>query len=127
MREPFAGGGNGGQVVPPTPPPEPISIEPTTGSTVVPPSPSGFYRVFTPVEDYMGVRMGKLFNEGEAVVHEHETLTRVLPGKGPVAVRLVDEFAVDFGYTVESIPVGIPPIPRSQLRAAGLSPAVANS
>src|SRR5262252_351550 len=38
----------------------------------VPDSESGWYRVYTPVEDFSGFRMGKRFDAGEAIVGGHE-------------------------------------------------------
>jgi hypothetical protein len=90
----------------------------------VPPprSPSGWYRVLTPVEGFAGPRLGKMFLEGECIIHARERMLYTEPGGTPKPVRLVDLFAGDLHYTVEIIPEGIPPVPRSTLAAANWKP-----
>jgi hypothetical protein len=93
---------------------------------VLPASPSGWYRVLTPVDGFAGRRLGKTFIEGEVVVHNDEARVLVMPA-GKRSRRLVDLFAEDLQYRVEAIPLGVPPVPRSTLAAAGMSAAVAGS
>jgi len=111
-----------------SPPAPPVEEEVDPEAPVeVPESPSGWYRVFTPVPGFAGARLGKAFVEGEVVVHTNEMRTSSVPGGKYRQFRLVELFARDMGYRVEPIPVGVPPVPLSTLAGAGISAGVANA
>ena len=112
---------------PPTSELDPIAEELTDVIPPVEPSPSGWYRVLSPVETFNGPRLGKTFVDGEVVVHDSERFRPIMPGGRAPSTRLVDLYVRDLHYNVEPIPVGVPPVPRSTLRNAGISAAVANS
>lgn len=87
----------------------------TAPRPLAPPSESGWYRCYTPLEDFSGVRCGKLFQEGEAIVGAHELVSTPLPGAPDQQTRLIDKLVRDLGYSAVPIPVGVPPVPRSAL------------
>lgn len=82
---------------------------------LAPPSPSGWYRVFTPLADWAGNRYGAHFEQGEAVVHTDQVIARPVPGEPDLRLRVVDLLVQDLGYRVEPIPAHEPPVPSYQL------------
>lgn len=96
--------------------------DPSPPRPLAPPSESGWYRVYTPVDTFTGKRLGKTFEAGEAVVGAHETRRTPLPGTPDQEERLVDIMVRDLGYSATPIPVGVAPVPRSALPPEDLAP-----
>ena len=96
---------------------DPESAQPLPDGWVVAESPSGWYRILTPAQGFSGPRLGKVFVDGEVVVHTSERRTLPMPGGRKRSDRLVDLFVRDLRYVAEAIPLGVPPVPRSTLKA----------
>ena len=83
--------------------------------------PAPFYRVFTPVEDFDGTRIGQVFVKGEAVVDGKASVTYRNHHNEPVQESVLKLFEQELGYRVEAIPEGVPPVPTHVLSSAGVA------